>query len=103
MVVVFGWGSGPTRDRGEVVEIRCPTCHDDVYLHSIQSSQEFRPLLHPARAVWLEGGPGLPDLPARPAGRAATCRRHPGDDRVDGAMAAGAIAAKDYRSRVDWF
>lgn len=37
MVIIFGWGSSGTEDRGEVVPILCPRCHNQVVLHEIQS------------------------------------------------------------------
>ena len=40
MVIVFGWGRGEAQDRGEVVPVVCPNCHNHVYLHEIQSSKQ---------------------------------------------------------------
>ena len=40
MVIVFGWGQGQAHDRGEVVPIVCPNCHNHVFLHEIQSNRE---------------------------------------------------------------
>jgi uncharacterized protein YbaR (Trm112 family) len=40
VVIVFGWGQGQARDRGEVVPIVCPNCHNHVFLHEIQSNRE---------------------------------------------------------------
>lgn len=37
MVIIFGWGSSGTEDRGEVVPILCPRCHNQVMLHEVQS------------------------------------------------------------------
>ena len=37
MVIIFGWGRGEAQDRGEVVPTVCPNCHNQVYLHEIQS------------------------------------------------------------------
>ncbi len=37
MVIIFGWGSSGTEDRGEVVPVLCPRCHNQVMLHEIQS------------------------------------------------------------------
>ena len=40
MVIVFGWGQGPVNDRGEVVSVVCPNCHNHVFLHEIQSNRQ---------------------------------------------------------------
>lgn len=37
MVIIFGWGSSGAEDRGEIVPIVCPRCHNHVVLHEIQS------------------------------------------------------------------
>jgi hypothetical protein len=41
MVVVFGWGDGRSKDLGEVAPTTCPNCHNDVYLHEVQSEKQF--------------------------------------------------------------
>jgi uncharacterized protein YbaR (Trm112 family) len=103
MVVVFGWGAGETRDRGEVVEVRCPTCHNDVYLHAIRSSQEFSLYFIPL--VPYGSNEYLACPICRHGLRIGT--QHAGAVR---AMIAstdlwrrGSIRAEDYRARVDWF
>ena len=40
MVIVFGWGQGRVNDRGEVVSVVCPNCHNHVFLHEIQSNRQ---------------------------------------------------------------
>ena len=40
MVLIFGWGQGSVDDRGEVAPIRCPNCHNDVFLHLVRSTKE---------------------------------------------------------------
>ena len=39
MVLIFGWGRGPVDDRGDVAPVRCPNCHNDVFLHKVQSTK----------------------------------------------------------------
>lgn len=41
MVVVFGWGGGDTRDKGEVAPATCPNCHNQVFLHHLHSTRQF--------------------------------------------------------------
>jgi hypothetical protein len=41
MVVIFGWGGGNTKDLGEVAPTTCPRCHNDVFLHHVQSDRQF--------------------------------------------------------------
>ena len=40
MVLIFGWGQGSVDDRGEVAPVRCPNCHNDVFLHLVRSTKE---------------------------------------------------------------
>jgi len=40
VVIVFGWGQGQVNDRGEVVSVVCPNCHNHVFLHEIQSNRQ---------------------------------------------------------------
>lgn len=39
MVLIFGWGHGPVEDRGDVAPVRCPNCHNDVFLHTVRSTK----------------------------------------------------------------
>jgi hypothetical protein len=41
VVLIFGWGSSGAQDRGEVAPLRCPNCHNDVYMHAVKSSKEL--------------------------------------------------------------
>ena len=41
MVLIFGWGSSGAQDRGEVAPLRCPNCHNDVYMHAVKSDKEL--------------------------------------------------------------
>ena len=41
MVVVFGWGGGNTKDKGEVAPATCPNCHNQVFLHQLHSTKQF--------------------------------------------------------------
>ena len=41
MVVIFGFGDGRSKDLGEVAPATCPNCHNDVFLHEVQSEQQF--------------------------------------------------------------
>jgi hypothetical protein len=41
MVVVFGWGGGDTKDKGEVAPATCPNCHNEVFLHHLHSTKQF--------------------------------------------------------------
>jgi hypothetical protein len=41
VVLIFGWGSSGAQDRGEVAPLRCPNCHNDVYMHAVKSDKEL--------------------------------------------------------------
>lgn len=41
-VLVFGFGPGKAKDLGPVVEVLCPSCHNPVALHHVQSKKAFR-------------------------------------------------------------
>jgi len=41
MVVIFGWGRDRAQDRGEVVPVTCPNCHNPVHLHLVHSQKRF--------------------------------------------------------------
>src|SRR5690349_3096673 len=41
IVVVFGWGGGDTKDKGEVAPATCPNCHNQVFLHQLHSTKQF--------------------------------------------------------------
>jgi hypothetical protein len=41
MVLIFGWGRGEAQDHGEVAPLTCPNCHNEVFLHEVQSKKQF--------------------------------------------------------------
>ena len=42
MVVIFGFGAGSPDDQGEVAPCVCPNCHNQVFLHHVQSKKSVR-------------------------------------------------------------
>jgi hypothetical protein len=42
MVVFFGFGPGKQKDLGEVAPTVCPNCHNQVFLHHVQSKKSVR-------------------------------------------------------------
>jgi putative oligomerization/nucleic acid binding protein len=42
MVVIFGFGPGKGDDLGEVAPTVCPNCHNQVFLHHVQSKKSVR-------------------------------------------------------------
>ena len=40
-MLIFGWGKGKAKDRGEVAPLSCPNCHNTVFLHDVESKQQF--------------------------------------------------------------
>jgi zinc-ribbon family/Short C-terminal domain len=40
-MLIFGWGRSKAKDRGEVAPLSCPNCHNTVFLHDIESKQQF--------------------------------------------------------------
>jgi hypothetical protein len=103
VVLIFGWGHGPVEDRGEVVPVRCPNCHNDVFLHKVRSTKRvslfFVPVMPYGTDEYLVCpvcGHGLQialeHQSAVEAMRAATS-----------AYRAGRIREPDYRNRSDAF
>jgi hypothetical protein len=103
VVLIFGWGHGPVDDRGEVVPVRCPNCHNDVLLHEIRSTKRvslfFVPVMPYGTDEYLVCpicGRGMQIRPGHHsvvvAMRAATS-----------AFRAGTIPEADYRIRTDAF
>lgn len=103
MVVVFGWGSGPVEDRGEVVPVRCPNCHNDVVLHEIHSTKRISLYFVPVMPY------GANEYLACPV-----CGHgmHIGPEHVTAVTAmrvatttfrAGGMPEADYRARIDAF
>ena len=103
MVVVFGWGQGQTRDQGEVVEVRCPTCHNDVYLHAIRSSREFSLYFIPLVPYGTNEALACPIC--RHGIQTGPQHRGPVQAMISSTdlWRRGSITADDYRARVDWF
>jgi hypothetical protein len=42
MVLLFGFGPGEAKDLGEVAPVTCPNCHNNVFLHHLQSKKSVR-------------------------------------------------------------
>jgi zinc-ribbon family len=42
MVLLFGFGPGEAKDIGEVAPVNCPNCHNNVFLHHLQSKKAVR-------------------------------------------------------------
>jgi len=40
-MLIFGWGRSKAKDRGEVAPLSCPNCHNTVFLHDVESKQQF--------------------------------------------------------------
>ncbi len=103
MVLIFGWGRGQTEDRGDVVPIVCPNCHNGVYLREYRSQKQvslyFVPIASSGTDVYLacpicRGGVEVP-----PQQRSA----------VDAMVAAtrmvrsGQLAAEAYQTQAERF
>lgn len=41
-MLIFGFGPGKGQDLGEVIEVTCPFCHNDVCLHHVRSKKAVR-------------------------------------------------------------
>lgn len=78
MVVIFGWGAGEAKDLGEIAPATCPNCHNDVYLHHIQSDKKvslyFVPLVKYGSNEYLACPICRAGMPVRPEQRAAIDR-----------------------------
>jgi hypothetical protein len=103
VVLIFGWGSSGAQDRGEVAPLRCPNCHNDVYMHAVKSDKElslyFIPLVPYASDEYL----------ACPICRAAI-KTGPGHRSAIQSMIAStrlwqnhAMAPPDYEQRTRFF
>jgi uncharacterized protein YbaR (Trm112 family) len=103
MVLIFGWGRGETQDRGDVVPIVCPNCHNSVYLREFRSQKQvslyFVPIASSGTDVYLacpicRGGVEVP-----PQGRSA----------VDAMVVAtrmvrtGQLAPESYQAQAERF
>ena len=103
MVLIFGWGSSGAEDRGEVAPLRCPNCHNLVYLHAVKSKKElslyFIPLVPYASDEYL----------ACPVCRAAIKTRPEQGPAIQSMTAStrlwktGVMPAGDYEQRTRFF
>jgi len=103
VVLIFGWGSSGAQDRGEVAPLRCPNCHNDVYMHAVKSDKElslyFIPLVPYASDEYL----------ACPVCRAAIKTRPENRSAVQSMIAStrlwktNSMAPADYEHRTRFF
>ena len=103
MVLIFGWGQGSVDDRGEVAPIRCPNCHNDVFLHLVRSTKEVSLYFVPVMPYGTDEY-----LVCRVCGHGLhVALEH--QSAVEGMRAAtllfreGRITEPDYRARTDRF
>ena len=103
MVLVFGWGQGSVDDRGEVAPVRCPNCHNDVFLHLVRSTKEVSLYFVPVMPYGADEY-----LVCRVCGHGLhVALEH--QSAVEGMRAAtllfreGRITEPDYRARTDRF
>ncbi len=103
MVLIFGWGQGSVDDRGEVAPIRCPNCHNDVFLHLVRSTKEVSLYFVPVMPYGTDEY-----LVCRVCGHGLhVALEH--QSAVEGMRAAtllfreGRITEPDYRARIDRF
>jgi hypothetical protein len=103
VVLIFGWGQGSVDDRGEVAPIRCPNCHNDVFLHLVRSTKEVSLYFVPVMPYGTDEY-----LVCRVCGHGLhVALEH--QSAVEGMRAAtllfreGRITEPDYRARTDRF
>ena len=103
MVLIFGWGQGSVDDRGEVAPVRCPNCHNDVFLHLVRSTKEVSLYFVPVMPYGTDEY-----LVCRVCGHGLhVALEH--QSAVEGMRAAtllfreGRITEPDYRARTDRF
>jgi len=103
VVLIFGWGQGSVDDRGEVAPIRCPNCHNDVFLHLVRSTKEVSLYFVPVMPYGTDEY-----LVCRVCGHGLhVALEH--QSAVEGMRAAtllyrqGRITEPDYRARIDRF
>jgi hypothetical protein len=103
MVLIFGWGSSGARDRGEVAPLRCPNCHNDVYMHAVKSDKElslyFIPLAPYASDEYLACPICQAAIKTRPEQRAAI-QSMTASTRL---WRSHAMAPADYEQRTRFF
>jgi hypothetical protein len=103
LVLIFGWGQGSVDDRGEVAPVRCPNCHNDVFLHLVRSTKEVSLYFVPVMPYGTDEY-----LVCRVCGHGLhVALEH--QSAVEGMRAAtrlfreGRITEPDYRARTDRF
>ncbi len=103
VVLIFGWGQGSVDDRGEVAPVRCPNCHNDVFLHLVRSTKEVSLYFVPVMPYGTDEY-----LVCRVCGHGLhVALEH--QSAVEGMRAAtllfreGRITEPDYRARTDRF
>jgi hypothetical protein len=103
VVLIFGWGQGSVDDRGEVAPVRCPNCHNDVFLHLVRSTKEVSHYFIPVMPYGTDEY-----LVCRVCGHGLhVALEH--QTAVEGMRAAtrlfreGRITEPDYRARTDRF
>ena len=103
MVLIFGWGRGPVDDRGEVAPVRCPNCHNDVFLHKVRSTKRvslfFVPVMPYGTDEYLVCpvcGHGL-EIPLQHQSAVEAMRA------TTAVYRAGRVPELDYRARTDAF
>jgi uncharacterized protein YbaR (Trm112 family) len=103
VVLIFGWGGGPVQDGGEVAPVRCPNCHNDVFLHKIRSTKQvslfFIPVM-PYRTDEYLVCPVCRNGLQIPLGHQSAINAMRGATM---AFRAGQITEPDYRARADAF
>ncbi len=103
MVVIFGWGAGQGKDQGETAPLRCPNCHNDVFLHHVKSEKKvslyFVPIAQYGTDEYLACpicGHGLQISPQQRA--AVVDMRH-----ATSLFRRGGMAPSVYQAKVDRF
>jgi uncharacterized protein YbaR (Trm112 family) len=77
MVLLFGFGPGKVKDLGEVAPVTCPNCHNNVFLHHLQSKKSVRLYFVPVVPYGTDEYLLCPicnrGLQLKPPGRVAPC------------------------------
>jgi uncharacterized protein YbaR (Trm112 family) len=103
MVIIFGWGAGEAKDYGEVAPVVCPNCHNQVFLHHIQSKKQvslyFVPLVPYGSDEYLVCPICRQGLQIKPGHRATV-----GDMQAATTLyRKGALTEEFYRTKVEGF
>ncbi len=103
MVVIMGWGDGKSKDMGEVAPTTCPQCHNDVFLHEVQSEKQFSLYFIPLGSYSKNRYLLCPichfGVPLRPEDQAATSNMR----AATSVYRHGRVDASYYRTTVDQF